>query len=197
IEVIIEAAKLLQADPGYHLLFQLIGDGAKRTKLEVMVAEYDLPNVHFLPYQSMDDLAAMLSAADLAIVCLEPEFTGLSVPSKSYGVMACGIPILGLLDPQGEIAQTIAEADCGVILAQPTGENVAQAILDLMANPVRRSQMGANGRNAFLTRYTLGQAAQAYDQALTQMVTLQKSRPQTRFALHESGANGQLESKSH
>lgn len=61
-----------------------------------MVAQYNLPNVQFLAYQPMECLSEMLSAADLALVCLDEAFTGLSVPSKSYGILASGTPFWAL-----------------------------------------------------------------------------------------------------
>jgi glycosyltransferase involved in cell wall biosynthesis len=87
LEPLIDAARLLSDT---NVLFQFIGDGAKRPKLEALVAESGLANVQFLPYQPMDGLGEMLSAADLAVVCLETGHTGISVPSKAYGVIASG-----------------------------------------------------------------------------------------------------------
>jgi hypothetical protein len=112
----------------------------------------------------------MLSAADLAVVCLESAFSGLSVPSKAYGVMAAGTPILGLLDPGSEIGRVINETGCGVTLTDPDGNRIAAFIRDLMVDATKRSSMGEAGRQAFLGRYTLAHAAQAYDAALSAML---------------------------
>ena len=62
-----------------------------------------LTNVEFLPYQPMERLAESLSTADLGVVCLGKEFTGMSVPSKTYGLMAAAIPILAFVDEVSEI----------------------------------------------------------------------------------------------
>ena len=56
--------------------------------------------------------------------------TGISVPSKAYGVLASGTPIIGILDPEGEIGQMIAETGCGV-LVEPDGESIAEVIQEL------------------------------------------------------------------
>jgi hypothetical protein len=112
----------------------------------------------------------MLCAADLSVVCLEQGFAGLSVPSKSYGVIASGTPLLAMLEPHSEIGQMIAESRCGVVLANPTGPELAATICDLMTEPARVQAMGAAGREAFLTNYTLSHAAQRYDAALAAML---------------------------
>ena len=90
LEPLIDAARELSDT---NVLFQFVGEGAKKPKLEELVASYGLANVQFLPYQPMRRLAETLSAADVAVVCLESGHTGISVPSKAYGVIASGTPI--------------------------------------------------------------------------------------------------------
>lgn len=167
LEPLLEAARIMA---GENVLFQFIGEGAKKAKLEQFVAEHGLCNVQFLPYQPMARLGEMLSAADLAVVCLESFWTGLSVPSKAYGVMASGTPILAFLEPVSEIGQVIAETGCGLVMRDPTAHEVVTAIQSLIADPARRSAMGNAGRKVFLEKYSLQRAALAYDIALTRML---------------------------
>jgi colanic acid biosynthesis glycosyl transferase WcaI len=164
LEPLIEAAELLREEA---VTFQIIGDGRKRAPLQAMVEERGLPNVQFLPYQPIERLDETLSAADLAVVCLGPEFTGLSVPSKTYGVMAAGKPVLALLDPGSEIGLTIREVGCGVVLGSPSGAEVAALIRKLMGDREQLARMGANALAAFRQEYTLERAGDRYDQCLT------------------------------
>lgn len=166
LEPLVDAAGLLR---GSGVLFQFVGEGAKKARLQALVAGEGLDDVQFLPYQPMDRLAETLSAADLAVVCLEPGHTGISVPSKAYGVIASGTPILGILDPDGEIGQMIKETGCGV-LVEPDPVEIAEAIRGLMADEEARTAMGEAGRAAFLERYTLARAAASYDAALASML---------------------------
>jgi glycosyltransferase involved in cell wall biosynthesis len=163
LEPIIEAADLMQ---GTSALFQFVGEGAKKEKLQNMAAERGLKNVQFLPYQPMEKLGEMLSAADIAVVCLDEAFTGMSVPSKSYGIMASGAPILGLVDAQGEIGLMIKELGCGVVVEEQTAVSIAKIIRELMEDAPQLKEMGQAGRNGFMRRYTLSQAASAYDRAI-------------------------------
>jgi glycosyltransferase involved in cell wall biosynthesis len=112
VEPLIEAASLLAGQP---VKFQFIGDGAKKRSLQTLAEEKGLTNVQFLPYQPMENLDEVLSAADVGVVCLGSEFTGLSVPSKAYGIMASGTALLGFLDPASEIGITIRENDIGTV----------------------------------------------------------------------------------
>ncbi len=163
LEPLIEAAALLQDQP---VRFQLIGDGAKRSKLKQMVSEKQLSNVEFLPYQPFEQLKYVLSAPDVAIVCLDKAFTGLSVPSKSYGVMASGTPILAFLERKSEIGLTVEEHQCGVVMPQPTGQQVADLIQELMQAPERVEKMGQNGYDAFCKHFTRQQAVHHYKQLI-------------------------------
>lgn len=163
LEPLIEAAEILA---GKSIIFQFIGDGAKKKALKEITEEKNLSNVQILPYQPLSKLAQVLSAADVSVVCLGSIFTGLSVPSKTYGVMASGTPLLGFLDPGSEIGRTILENNCGVVLSDPTGSEVAQVIEELMSNPQQAKEMGANGYLAFKDNYTLAHAAKRYSDLL-------------------------------
>ena len=160
LEPLVEAAHLLS---GQEVEFVLIGDGAKREHLEKQARRSEATNIRFLPYQPREQLADVLSAASLSVVCLDPAFTGLSVPSKTYGIMAVGTPILALLDPESEIGQTVRRHDCGIVLEQPTGEEVAQTIQSLADRPEQLRRMAENSRSAFLNHYTREQAIDRYE----------------------------------
>jgi glycosyltransferase involved in cell wall biosynthesis len=160
VEPLLEAAEILNRDP---VLFQFIGDGFKKSKMQQEAQRRGLTNVHFLPFQPEDNLAQVLSAADLAVVCLAREFTGLSVPSKAYGIMAAGVPILAMMEPHSEIGLTVKESDCGIVISIASGDQVAAAIRTLVADPERARVMGRNGYLAFKSRFTLDIAAAQYD----------------------------------
>ncbi len=163
LEPLLEAARLLA---GQRVFFQFIGDGTKRKKLQALCESWDLRNVQFLPYQDRSALSEVLSAADLSAVCLGVEYTGVSVPSKTYGIMASGRPILGFLAEDSEIGQTILEKECGVVLENPTGEQVARAIMSLRQNPDVLRRWGQNSYRAFRECYTLSRAAKRYSEVL-------------------------------
>jgi glycosyltransferase involved in cell wall biosynthesis len=164
LELIIGAAAALKNEE--RVIFQLIGTGAKKPLLEQMAREQNLHNIQFLPYQPIGRLSEVLAAADLSIVALSSEFTGLSVPSKAYAAMANGVPILGLLEPSSEIGRVINETGCGMVLHPAHEHEVAAVVHDLLHNPHKFQAMGEAGQRAFLNSYTLTRAAQQYDWVL-------------------------------
>ncbi|MEM7530790.1 MAG: glycosyltransferase family 4 protein [Chloroflexota bacterium] len=168
LEPLIEAAERLQNHP---VLFQLIGDGAKQEALMAMVRERNLQNVQFLSYQPYAHLAEVISAADLAVVCLDSACTGVSVPSKTYGILACARPILALVHADSEIGQVVQETQCGWVLSDNNdsafiGREIATQIQHRLNNPDLGIEQGKNGNRAFHTTYRLENAVARYDQLL-------------------------------
>jgi glycosyltransferase involved in cell wall biosynthesis len=160
IEPLVEAAAELENE---GVVVQIIGDGAKGAALRRLARSR---NVQFLPYQPLDRLAQVLAAADLGVVCLGSSFTGLSVPSKAYGILAAGVPVLGMLDEDSEIGRMLVEHDCGVVVPNATAADIVRVVRRLRAEPGRDEQLGRNARSAFLAHYTLARAAGEYEALL-------------------------------
>lgn len=165
LEELVEAAAQLQDT---SVLFQFIGDGAKRKLLEDRVQEIGLTNVQFLPYQPYELMAHVLSAADCAVVALDSRCNGVSVPSKTYGLLAAARPVLALMDPASEIGQMVKESDCGIVLPGATGATIAETIRALLADPARLAAMGENAYQAFQQNYQLDTGIERYDFCLRQ-----------------------------
>jgi glycosyltransferase involved in cell wall biosynthesis len=162
VEPLVEAAELLRDEP---ILFQFIGSGFKRPVVEKWVREKQLQNVQLLPFQPEEKLAEVLSAADLAAVCLAPGFTGSSVPGKSYGILAAAVPILALVEADSEVGLTVREGDCGIVIPNASGQEVASAIRNLAKDRQKAQALGRNGLALNTKRFAHGLALAKYDKA--------------------------------
>jgi glycosyltransferase involved in cell wall biosynthesis len=174
LEPLLQAAALLAEKP---IFFEVIGDGAKRAALREESARLGLRNIRFLDYQPVERLAEVLSSCDLSVVCLDPRFTGLSVPSKAYGVMAAGVPVLALLEPRSEIGLMVAESGAGIVVHPPTAARVAAVLLEVLEDRPTAAAMGVRARAAFLQRYTLESAGREYARCLGSAFGREPSRP--------------------
>lgn len=144
LEVAIDTMVRLGRDtPGACLVF--IGDGSEKARLERMVKQLGLNNIIFLPPNSPEYVARLLSSALAGLVTLKdlPLFLG-ARPSKTFPIMACGRPVI--YSGRGEGAELVAEADAGLVV--PPGDPVAlaEAIRYLCSHPAEASRLGANGR---------------------------------------------------
>jgi colanic acid biosynthesis glycosyl transferase WcaI len=151
-DTLMAAATLLNADPEFAFL--MTGGGARAKDLRQAVAQAQLTNFHFQGYQPAQLLNDSLAAADIHLVSLLPALEGLIVPSKIYGILAAGRPVVFVGDTGGDIAQLIREHGCGISIAVGAGAELAQALKSLRANPERLQQMGANARRLALARYS-------------------------------------------
>src|SRR4029079_4752683 len=99
-------------------------------------------SIRCMPYQPRERLRESLGLGDLHWISLRPEFEGLIVPSKIYGVLAAGRPALMVGDPEGEIGRLLRQNDCGITVRVSRGATMARAILGLRGEPDRRETMG-------------------------------------------------------
>jgi len=79
---------------------------------------------------------------------------GLVVPSKVYGAMAAGVPIIFVGDPDGEVARIISKAGAGTAVAGvEDGAALSGEILRLLNSEQLHRQLGSASRAAFEQMY--------------------------------------------
>ena len=61
-----------------------------------------------------------LATADIGLVSLESELSGLAVPSKAYYFLAANVPLIAVCDSSNELAELIHDFGCGVVI--PPGQ---------------------------------------------------------------------------
>ncbi|RPJ78391.1 MAG: glycosyltransferase WbuB [Deltaproteobacteria bacterium] len=151
LEVMIHAAMHLQ--DRNDIIFLFVGDGAKKKKLQEMVKKRGLENVKFLPFQPMERLAESLSMADVSLMGILPENEGVIMPSKLYGLLSVGKPIVCVSDHKSEVVSILKMAGAGIHASIHDPENLASIIKSIIDEPLQAQKMGENGRNYFLKHF--------------------------------------------
>lgn len=128
------------------VVFAFVGDGTVKDKVEAYVNENNLNNVTFIPYQDKADLIYSLNAADIHWVVNAKGIKGVSVPSKLYGVMAAGKPVLGVLDEGSEARLIVEECNCGVCIEPGNYKEISNNIEYILNNKEEIRALGSNGR---------------------------------------------------
>ena len=131
---------------GPEIVFLFLGDGAKRDWLEQKVALEHLTNVIFKPYQPLDRLSAGLCVPDIHLITLFPAMEGLIVPSKYYGVVAVGRPVIFVGDTEGELACQVRQAGNGCSFAVGEGVGLAECIRNLRRDTQAYDRMCLSSR---------------------------------------------------
>lgn len=135
------------------ICFLFIGSGAQRGWMEAQVSSAGYRNVLFKPYQPQAQLINSLGLPDVHLVTLRPEFEGIVVPSKFYGIAAAGRATIYVGDRDGEVPGILAKAECGRTVAPGDGDGLVQAIVALEADRDLVAQMGSNARDYFMARF--------------------------------------------
>ncbi len=144
LEDVIAAAGHLRDRRDIRFLF--VGEGALKKQLVARVVELGLGNVRFLPYEPKATLAESLSAADLHLVPLDPRVASCLMPSKLYGALASGTPIVTVAPNDCELADLTRRHRVGVVVPPGEPEKLAAAIASLAELPEDCRQMGRRAR---------------------------------------------------
>lgn len=98
---------------GKEVVFAFVGAGSVLDKLVLYTKKHNFENIVFIPYQNKEDLIYSLNAGDVHWCVNAKGIKGVSCPSKAYGIMAVGKPILGVLEKGTEVRGLIEECTCG------------------------------------------------------------------------------------
>jgi glycosyltransferase involved in cell wall biosynthesis len=161
---ILEAASALASDPG--VVFLMVGGGAGMRSLEMQARARGLTNFRFAPYQPRAALSDSLAAGDVHLVSLRPELEGLIVPSKLYGILAVGRPVVFIGDLDGELARLITTTKVGVSVRGGDPVRLARVLQALRDDKADRTRMGVRARELFEERYTLAAAVARWREVL-------------------------------
>lgn len=163
-ETLLGAARELREEDGWLFLF--VGGGARMQPLRQTAEQEGLQNMRFLPLQPREQLTDSLAAADVHVSCLLPRLEGLIVPSKLYGILAAGRPVIVIGDPDGEQARVVRGARCGSVIACGDSRALVDELRRMRAEPEWLHEAGLNARQLFEQRYTLKAAVGKWREVL-------------------------------
>ena len=162
---LLDAANALRDNK--KIRFVLIGGGARRNYVANRIEQLKLNNVDLLPFLHEDyTLSEILSAGDMHYVSLRDNCTGLAVPSKSYGVLAAGRPILYVGSPDAEIARLIEEEQVGSVITSGNSAELQQAIISFANDPACWHNTSLQARRISETIYSTQSALRKYAEVI-------------------------------
>jgi colanic acid biosynthesis glycosyl transferase WcaI len=68
------------------------------------------------------------------------------VPSRLYGILAVGRPVIAAADRESETAQVVERVGCGIVIPPGRPELLARAIRNAREGVYDLEEMGARGR---------------------------------------------------
>jgi len=164
LESILDCAERLKTDERFHFIF--LGAGAKRKWLEREAEEKALTNVTLLDPKPRSEQNDFLNACDVAIVSLIKKMRGVSMPSRTYNILAVGKPILALAEPDSEVAKVIEEDKVGWTVSPNASDELLRTIFNIYDEKKSLEEFGKNARRAALEKYSLSTAVSNYKDSL-------------------------------
>ncbi|MGH9676085.1 MAG: glycosyltransferase family 4 protein [Candidatus Acidiferrum sp.] len=142
-ETLIAGARKL-AGEGVGLVF--VGDGAQRAQVEAAAA--GATNVRFLPFFPADKVPSVLAAPDAHVITVKRGLEGVVAPSKMYGILAAGKPIVALAPGETDVVR-IGERMGFSVSAEPEDPaSFAAAVRQIFRNAEMLRKMGEAARAA-------------------------------------------------
>jgi glycosyltransferase involved in cell wall biosynthesis len=142
-DTLLIAGRTLASD-GVGLVF--VGDGAQRAQIEA--AARGSANIRFLDFFPASLVPSVLAAADAHVITVKRGLEGVVVPSKMYGILAAGKPIVAVA-PEETDAVSIGVRRGFAVSADPDRPvELVSAVRALVGDAQKMKTMGQAARAA-------------------------------------------------
>jgi hypothetical protein len=156
---ILELARSLQGS-GAHFCFGVRGHRAGELCMAVRPGDANVSLAGFAPEAG---LARRLAAADIHLVSLRPEWTGVVIPSKFFGSLAAGRPVVFAGGRDSAIARWIEEHGVGWVLDGGSREAVAAELRRLAAAPAKLAELQRHCHRVYAARFCRDRILMGWD----------------------------------
>ena len=140
---LLAAARQLATD-GVGLVF--VGDGAQRA--EIGAAAAGAGNIRFLDFFPAAKVPSVLAAADAHVITVKRGLEGVVVPSKMYGILAAGKPIVAVAPEQTDVVALGLRRGFAVFSDPDKPTDLVSAVRALIGNTQKLKSMGEAARAA-------------------------------------------------
>lgn len=149
---------------GRDVIFAFVGAGTVLEQLKKDVADNNMSNVCFIPYQDKSKLIYSLNAGDVHWCVNAKGIKGVSCPSKFYGIVAVGKPVLGVLEKNSEIEKLMTDIGCGLVSEPGDYDRVEENIRWFIDNAGEKelAGMGIRGHDYLVAHLTKGAGVSKY-----------------------------------
>jgi colanic acid biosynthesis glycosyl transferase WcaI len=146
-----------------RMVFLFVGQGHGFRMLAEEATRRGVANMMFKDHQPRARLLHSLAAGDVHLVSLATGMGRFVVPSKFYGILASGRPVLFVGDPGSEIVSLLRKYECGFAVESGDYRGLARIVQRLATDVELRSRLGANARALFEGRFAQPIALDAWE----------------------------------
>jgi colanic acid biosynthesis glycosyl transferase WcaI len=164
LEMVVDAASQFP-----EVTFLINGDGAARRSLEARAA--GRANIRFNGYQPKARVPEVLATGDIHLVPLKAGLGRVSVPSKTYSILAAGRPVLAAIDAGTEVPRMLAASGAGLVVAPDDEAAFHRGLRSMLVDRGATAAMGVAGRSWVLGAASPMAVAQAYEQLILSLAS--------------------------
>jgi colanic acid biosynthesis glycosyl transferase WcaI len=146
--------------------FIITGNGmaADDARSEIKSDRVEMPGV-------VDDarLEEELRGATIAFVSQQYEGAEFNIPSKIMNFMAYGVPVLAAVNPSGEVARIVEQADAGWVVDSSDPDSFPRKLAGILRAPEQITARGCAAYQYAQRHFTQGGFAERFDDALSEV----------------------------
>jgi glycosyltransferase involved in cell wall biosynthesis len=164
-EILALARRLKGTD--IHLCFAVRGNRADELKRAVTAED---TNISFAGFATEEELGKRLASADIHLASLRPKWTGVVVPSKFFGSLAAGRPLVFAGDADSGLAQWIRQYQVGWELRAETLDATAEALTQIANDPQALKDLQKRCHRIYHGHFARQVTMNQWDQALHHLI---------------------------
>jgi colanic acid biosynthesis glycosyl transferase WcaI len=158
------------AGTGIEFRWSVRGNAVDQLRSEIRETDTNVGMLGFVPES---ELARHLAAADIHLVSLKPEWSGVVVPSKFFGSLAAGRPVLFAGPEDSCVAYWIREYRVGWVLNSSTFTEVAFRLRYLAEDPERLRELQAHCLEIYKSCFSRDKMMDSWARELGQLLRMQ------------------------
>jgi len=145
LEIVIEAAQMLQQETTLHFL--ILGEGLYKKILRRKIEEYDLANVTLGNLVPRGKLNEMLNGSFIQLVIQKAEGADSFLPSKLTNILAAGCISVVTANPGTGLYDILTRSSTALVVKPNSADALSEAIRGVLSNPGMVSEMKARARS--------------------------------------------------
>jgi len=161
--------KLARRLRGEDIKFVFSVRGKRVEELKKDVSAEDT-NISFASFAPIDRLQARLSAPDIHLASLREEFTGTLVPSKFFGSLAVGRPVIFDGSMDSAVSDWIKTYQLGWVLTPKTLDSVADDLVRLSNSPQDLEELRQRCHRVYQEVFSKKQVMDTWDEELRKLL---------------------------
>lgn len=144
IELILSAAERLRDHE--DIVFVFIGEGQKVDLVRDAIEKGNASNVRLFPLQPDEMFRYSMACGDVGVVAEEESMAHLFMPSKTYSMLACGMPVIGICSERDDLQRLLSTQDVGVAVTDNQAETFCRCVLDWYENREKLASLKKKAR---------------------------------------------------